>query len=207
MEVPALVYTTTALQAQQQLWLSGACTPGMTPRGPASDFHSEVPCLKEGFVSLAVYPLLQHTWNQDFYQSQQTPDSLCAPQTGHDYANSTKIDIGLTDAVRDTPPQLPATITSADGLKTNKPISFTCNMDGTFDPQAPAMASQALACNGTGLTGGKYFNNFYNVMSYFTNGCGAQKRKHTFTAGQNARKQCVWRCYRLNQCGDGTFAF
>lgn len=151
--------------------------------------------------------LLQHTWNQYNSSDTQTPAQLCAAQTGQDYANPQSIGNGWTDGVRDTPPQtsqMPAMSNNKDGSMLNGPIFFRCNADGTFDPQAPAMQPQAPACNGSGLTGGKYFNNFYNIMSYYgssvrsTDSCKRQKHRHTFTAGQIARMQRVWRCYRLN---------
>lgn len=154
---------------------------------------------------------LSHTWNQDT-NTRATTDQLCAAQTGPDYASFENIPKGLTDAVRDTAPQLPVLTTDAGGRKVNSPIFFTCNSDGTFDPQKADMEPQAVACDGAGLTGGRYFNNFYNIMSYFgdsVNGtnCDTRLHRHTFTAGQNARSQCVWRCYRLNQCGTGSFPF
>lgn len=100
----------------------------------------------------------------------------------------------ISDGVRDTPPQLPLTL--GNSTTPPGPIFFVCNAEGSFDPSIGENQPITTSCAG----GGRYFNNFENVMSYHR--CpmtGA--RKKTFTPGQISRSRCVWRCFRAGECG------
>lgn len=142
---------------------------------------------------------LQHTWNQNQRAATLTDDQLCK-QSMTNFAEF--ISIGISDGIRDTPPQLP-------DREKNRPIFFSCNKDGTVNPKN--LSTPAISCNGGSVDGGtsvtaKYYNNFYNIMSYYQSQCTrSATRKRTFTAGQNARMKCVYRCYRANECGAGNF--
>lgn len=140
------------------------------------------------------YYAVQHTWNMNI---SSTDTALCEEAAGPGANKPRNIGEDLSDGVRDTPPQL-ANRTSNDGL------NFGCDADGSFNPKN-ASQGPALACNGQQPTGGRYYNNFNNFMSYFSGTCDAGEHSKTFSAGQIARTRCVWSCYRDNQCGSGSF--
>jgi hypothetical protein len=140
---------------------------------------------------------LQHTWNEAAVDA----TTGCQQSTG--YASAANLNAGRTDGIRDTPPQLPETF--AAGATKSGPIFFRCTGDGSFDPAA---TQQAMSC----AAGGKlYFNNFHNIMSYWDPTCDIRRkpntRQATFTPGQIARMRCEWRCFRMQECGGGTFPF
>lgn len=154
-----------------------------------------------GLTRPCCFSALQHPWNNNQQQA-LTDAQLCAQSTGPNAINVVAISKRLSDGVRDTTPQL-----LRRAVNNNGPLGlqfFACNADGSFNPEDPNQGPP-LACNGAAPTGGKYFNNFNNVMSYYFNGCGARQRAKTFSAGQLARMRCVWSCYRDNQCGTGSF--
>jgi hypothetical protein len=148
--------------------------------------------------------LQQHTWYQG-----DAGDATTACRDQKDYANHKNVDEGISDGVRDTPPQLP--LEFGNSTTNAKPIFFNCKADGSFNPQGEGM--QAVTMSTCAANGQLYFNNIENMMSYHNTDCDKGSRKKTFTPGQIARARCIWRCYRARECfvggvnGAGTFPF
>lgn len=149
---------------------------------------------------------MQHTWNANADAS-LNDTQLCDQQTGLGYAFYAAVAARVTDGVRDTPPQLPVRKVNAQTKQTElNPEFFGCNQDGSFNTSGNVTQfGRAISCDGLGLTKGKYYNNFYNMMSYYFGDCAARTRARTFTAGQISRMRCVWDCYRANKCGTTGF--